>query len=167
MTRVYCTPVEQMSIKALKGEHRQIEVLQLQVSKVLRRGTNPLDPTQMLRPDHYKLGQGHLRFFYDKIAYALKRQIDIEFELRKRKITPKKPRFSVQDYSFPLQLLNDWDPPPEAIELSNKAVKLYEDAQEIKLEKKKSLLREKKKEMMKLTIEEINSDTGKLDYERR
>ena len=167
MTRIYCTPVDQMSIKALKGEYRQICVLQLHVSKVLRRGTNPLDSTQMLRPDHYKFGEGHLRFFYDKLSYALKRQIDIEFELRKRKIKPRKPSFSLQNYSFPIQLLNDWEPTPEAIELSNNAVKLYEDAQEIKMAAKKSLLREKKAEMMKLTIEEINGDTGKLDYERR
>jgi hypothetical protein len=145
MTRIYCTPVEEMTIAALRSEYRQIDVTFINVRKVLTRGIDPADPKILFRPKKYKFGIGHLRFFYDKLAYVVARQIDIKAELQKRKKQVRALDHGLDLFNLPRHLLNDWTPTPEAIKLSKKANDLYEK----KAQDRKSLLKVKKAEAIK------------------
>lgn len=57
-------------------------------------------------PEVFRLGGGHVKFFYDKGLYTLKRYLALRDESLKR-------GFNVQDFSeawneYPKELMNDW-----------------------------------------------------------
>lgn len=59
-------------------------------------------------PDKFTLGKGHVKFFYDKLAYLLNRYKNVHQECLKR-------GYNVQDYSsawdnIPSKLMNDYTP---------------------------------------------------------
>lgn len=59
-------------------------------------------------PNKFKLGTGHVKFFYDKGKYTLKRYHQLRNEAIKRNC-------NVQDFSnawnnYPKELMNDWIP---------------------------------------------------------
>jgi len=59
-------------------------------------------------PNDFRLGAGHVKFFYDKLYYLYTRYTAIRIECKDR-------GFSIQDYSdafhdLPDDLLNDWKP---------------------------------------------------------
>ncbi len=63
-------------------------------------------------PKHYKLGTGHVRFFYNKLAYLHKRYNELTDEAIKR-------GFNITDFSdtfndLPIKLYNDWIETDEA-----------------------------------------------------
>jgi len=63
-------------------------------------------------PTEFKLGTGHVKFFYDKGQYTLDRYLILREEALKR-------QFNVQDFSeawdsYPKELMNDWKETPEA-----------------------------------------------------
>ena len=76
MTRINIIPVEQISNKQLMAEyHESLRVF----SYVLKSKKNPEDI-----PSHYCLGKGHVKFFFNKIPYLLKRYKEINKELTNR-----------------------------------------------------------------------------------
>lgn len=57
-------------------------------------------------PSKFKLGSGHVKFFYDKQLYLLNRYLDLYEECKRR-------GYDVQDYSsawkkVPVELMNDY-----------------------------------------------------------
>ena len=90
--------VKSMTAIGLIAEHREIK----RIPNLVNRGRYSLDN----QPDTFKLGKGHVKFFYDKLLY-LKRRYDSLFdECRKR-------GFNVQNYSnawrgAPKHLMNDY-----------------------------------------------------------
>ena len=89
-----------LSNKHLLAEHREIKRIPNQVSK----GRYRLEGI----PDEFCLGTGHVKFFYDKLGYLLKRYQEIHQECKRR-------GFQVQDWSdawrgVPSTLMNDWIP---------------------------------------------------------
>ena len=58
-------------------------------------------------PKNYKLGQGHILFFKDKLKYLEKRFERIKIEMHKRDFVGKK-KINLEE--FDKKLINDWKP---------------------------------------------------------
>ena len=90
------------------AEYREI----FMVGSALQRSLNSSkwDPKKI--PKKFKLGTGHVMFFYDKGQYLYKRYQQIQKELTKRNFNLDKSRlFKVTQ--FPTEYYNDWEPTKE------------------------------------------------------
>ena len=101
MTRINVgiTPAE-LNGRHLIAEHREIK----RIPNLVNRGRYSLDN----QPKSFKLGTGHVKFFYDKLLYLKRRYDALYNECRKR-------GFNVQNYSnawkgSPKHLMNDYKP---------------------------------------------------------
>ena len=81
MTRINCVPVKELCNQHLMAEHREMPRLVGNLTASLNRA-KPFCLSEI--PSQYKLGAGHVKFFYDKFAYLHKRHIEITKELLRR-----------------------------------------------------------------------------------
>ena len=101
MTRINVgIPPAELGDKHLMAEHREIK----RIPNCVNRGRYSLDN----QPDTFKLGTGHVKFFYDKLLYLKRRYDSLYDECRKR-------GFNVQNYAnawigTPEHLMNDYTP---------------------------------------------------------
>lgn len=108
MTRINVgIPPEELTDQHLIAEHREIK----RIPNVIAKGKYSLDG----QPEKFKLGTGHVKFFYDKLSYLLKRYKSLYKECKKR-------GFNVQDYSaawdnVPKELMGEYTPTDEDREL--------------------------------------------------
>jgi deoxyribonuclease (pyrimidine dimer) len=93
MTRINCIPVEDLADQHLFIEYREIT----RVSK-LSRG--------LLDYGKYALGEGHVKFFYDKGLYLSNRCERLYDELIIRGYNPTKKLYK----PHPISLNDDWEP---------------------------------------------------------
>ncbi len=114
MTRINTgIPVKTLSREHLLAEHREIK----RIPNCIVKGRYSLKG----QPKRFKLGQGHVKFFYDKLGYLLKRYKQIYQECIKR-------GFNVQDYSSawdkaPKELIGDYIPTKKDIEIVKERIK--------------------------------------------
>lgn len=92
----------ELSNKHLIAEHREIK----RIPNTIRSGKADVSLSNI--PVKFTLGKGHVKFFYDKQKYLLRRYKAIHFECKKR-------GFDVTDYSeawdgIPEYLNNDYTP---------------------------------------------------------
>ena len=104
MTRINAgiEPIELVD-KHLLAELREIK----RIPNCIKSGRYSLDGI----PSKFKLGSGHVKFFYNKLKYLLNRYNVLRIEAIKR-------GFNVQDFSSawdgcPKELFNDWKPSDE------------------------------------------------------
>jgi deoxyribonuclease (pyrimidine dimer) len=101
MTRINCgVPVKELHNKHLLAEHREI----VRIPNAVKSGKAKLDHI----PSNFRLGAGHVKFFYDKLWYLQKRYIELYKECLRR-------GFLVQNYltafeDVPPDLFNDYAP---------------------------------------------------------
>jgi hypothetical protein len=89
MTRINVgIPPSNLSTKHLIAEHREIK----RIPNVVRSGRFSMDG----QPKEFKLGTGHVKFFYDKLGYLKRRYISLYEECINR-------GFKVTNY------INAWD----------------------------------------------------------
>lgn len=85
MTRINCgIPPAELTNKHLLAEHREIK----RIPNNMRKGKFSFIGQPLL----FKLGTGHVKFFYDKLGYLKKRYGELYAECKKR-------GFDVEDYS--------------------------------------------------------------------
>lgn len=108
MTRINCgIPVKELHNKHLIAEHREIK----RIPNCINSGRYSLIGI----PDKFKLGSGHVKFFYDKLLYLKKRYELLHEECIRR-------GFKVQFYgnawdNLPSNLMNDYTPTPTDVEI--------------------------------------------------
>ena len=90
----------ELSGKHLIAEHREIK----RIPNVVKSGRYNMDG----QPENFKLGNGHVKFFYDKLLYLKKRYQRIYNECQKR-------GYNVTDFSecwddVPEDMMGDWTP---------------------------------------------------------
>ena len=101
MTRINVgIPPSELTDKHLLAEHREIK----RIPNCVLKGKYNMDGI----PDRFKLGKGHVKFFYNKLFYLFKRYIKLYDECKNR-------GFNVQNYCkawdyAPKELLNDYEP---------------------------------------------------------
>ena len=109
MTRINVVPVSELCNKHVLAEYRELP----RVFTLARKCDDA--------PSEYTLGKGHVKFFYNKLAYLAKRQLELIAECKKR-------GFNITYTGLPEcnkpELFNDYDPTKEAIALNRARIAL-------------------------------------------
>lgn len=79
MTRINVVPVSELCNKHLFAEWREMPRLVANLQSSLNRKTKPFTLDEI--PKEYKLGSGHVKFFYDKFMFLHDRHRDLTNEL--------------------------------------------------------------------------------------
>lgn len=79
MTRINVVPVTELTDKHLLAEYRELPRIFGASKKWFERGGRVRD-----LPQHYRLGRGHVRFFYNKLLYCYSRQRRLYDECKRR-----------------------------------------------------------------------------------
>lgn len=101
MTRINCgIPPAELHDKHLLAEHREI----VRIPNTIKSGKAKVEDL----PETFRLGTGHVKFFYNKLKYLHCRYCDIYLECINR-------GFNVQDFSksfdeLPVHLYNNYRP---------------------------------------------------------
>lgn len=66
MTRINVVPVECLTDRHLLAEYRELPRIFTAVKELIENGKTPSDVDI---PDSYKLGKGHVKFFYNKLTW--------------------------------------------------------------------------------------------------
>lgn len=101
MTRINCgTPPSTLTNKHLIAEHREL----VRIPNCVKKGRFNLDNI----PDKFKLGTGHVKFFYNKLKYLHSRYVELYNECKSRgfKVTNFEDSFK----DLPIELYNDYEP---------------------------------------------------------
>jgi deoxyribonuclease (pyrimidine dimer) len=97
MTRINCIPAIHLSDKHLLAEYR--EMLRFRHAYPLK--------NKAAFPPTYRMGTGHVRFFYDKGWFLRKRHAQIRSEMKRRNMDAN---FSIDLSEWPPEAMNDWTP---------------------------------------------------------
>lgn len=114
MTRInVAIPPAELTNKHLIAEHREIK----RVPNCVSRGRYSLKN----QPKEFKLGIGHVKFFYDKLEYLRKRYEDLYKECKSR-------NFDVTYFgnawdNLPQELMNDYIPTKKDEEIARQRIK--------------------------------------------
>jgi deoxyribonuclease (pyrimidine dimer) len=116
MTRINCIDPALLCQQHLVAEYRELPRIFGSVRKAVERGERPDD---IRNPSDYRLGTGHVRFFYPRLGYLIKRQHRIVDEMLSRGITvnfPAPTRDKFED--IPDEWFGDWQPSLAAIAIN-------------------------------------------------
>ena len=117
MTRINIIPVEELTDQHLIAEYREI----FMVGSALQRSLNSKSWNPKKIPETFRLGSGHVMFFYDKGKYLYKRYIQIRQEMIHRGFNPDEDRV-FKKLQFPKEYYNDWVPSESDKEIIRKRI---------------------------------------------
>lgn len=120
MTRINVVPPQELSVKHLVAEYREITRLPGNLSTSLNRKGKKFELKEI--PPKYTLGKGHVKFFYDKMLFLEKRFKALVDEMLNRGYNPTHRDASIfvpEDKSF----YNDYSPTDEALEINRARIK--------------------------------------------
>jgi deoxyribonuclease (pyrimidine dimer) len=120
VTRINVVPVESLSRQHLVAEYREITRLPKNLKTSLSRKGKPFSMSEI--PPEYKLGTGHVKFFFDKMQFLELRFKNLVDEMLRRGYNP-----SYMDETIfrdcPAMYYNNYEPTAEAIELNVARIK--------------------------------------------
>lgn len=118
MTRINCVPVEELCREHLIAEYRELPRIFTAAAKAQEKGT------LKNLPNSYRLGCGHMKFFYDKLEYLAKRHKELIQEMEKRSYKPT--IFNVDEKwrsVISTHFWKDWIPEDKDIEINRQRLK--------------------------------------------
>lgn len=109
MTRINCVPVSELETKFLLAEYRELPRISALAWKAVK----------LEIPSTYRLGTGHVKFFYDKGGF-LKRRFETEIvpELINRGVNVQ----FTQYRPHPNGMNKDWTPDEESMSINRKRI---------------------------------------------
>ncbi|MDM7851798.1 pyrimidine dimer DNA glycosylase/endonuclease V [Pseudochrobactrum kiredjianiae] len=117
MTRINCIPPQELTGPHLVAEYRELPRIFTLARAAIERGEKPDDPRN---PRSYTLGKGHVRFFYPRLGFLVKRQQALIDEMLRREYQPSYRTTEHLIENIPALWCADWQPDEAAIAL-NKA----------------------------------------------
>jgi len=114
MTRINCVPVQELCNKHLFAEWRELP----RINKYIEKSLNSSNPINI--PPEYVLGTGHVKFFYTKLSYLLKRYNELTNELLERGYNIERKKLAITGVAH---WFNQWEPTEEAMELNRQRIK--------------------------------------------
>ena len=117
MTRINCIPPQELTGPHLVAEYRELPRIFTLARAAIERGEKPDDPRN---PRSYTLGKGHVRFFYPRLGFLVKRQKALIDEMLRREYQPSYRTTEHLIENIPALWCADWQPDEAAIAL-NKA----------------------------------------------
>lgn len=107
MTRINCVPVEELTGKHLVAEYRELPRVYNLAVAAYARGEDPYG-----YPATYRLGAGHVRFFYSRLGYVAQRHRQLIAEMKRRGYKPTYHTVLLPD--LPSVWCRKWKPTEEA-----------------------------------------------------
>ena len=122
MTRINCVPVQELTRQHLQAEYREIHRVFALVRGAVIRGERPKDC-----PDDYRMGPGHVRFFYPRLKWILRRQAELYQECRDRGIKVTYKPMSVRDAhtlypNIKDEWYGDWEPSEHELAINRRRI---------------------------------------------
>lgn len=119
MTRINCIPPSDLTAQHLIAEYRELPRIFSLVKAAIERGETPDDARN---PKQYVLGKGHVRFFYPRLGYLIKRQRQIIEEMISRGFQPQftNPELLIKD--IPQNWCAEWQPDELAVKLNKERI---------------------------------------------
>jgi len=118
MTRINCIPPEELTGRHLVAEYRELPRIFGLVEKAITRGENPNDPRN---PTTYRLGTGHVRFFYSRLQWLLQRQRSLIEEMMKRGYQPTHDATGLGE-GIPMEWWGDWSPDEHSMMINRERI---------------------------------------------
>lgn len=118
MTRINVVPPNELSGKHLAGEHHELPRVFSLVRRAQERGERPdknAIPT-------YRLGEGHVRFFYPRLMWVWHRYSILRYEMTKRGYQINPEPLPLRDGINP-EWFGVWRVTPEALEINRARLK--------------------------------------------
>ena len=118
MTRINLIPPEELYWKHLVAEYRELPRI---FGLVRRADAKCFFPKMMRVPPKFTFGEGHEKFFYDKLTFLVRRQELLINEMHRRGYNTS---FDTSSLSLNISLkwFNDWTPSNEDIALSRSRI---------------------------------------------
>jgi len=107
MTRINCVPPEELSRQHLLAEYRELPRVFALADKAYHKRE------KFVAPSAYTLGAGHVKFFYQRLAYCSRRFFQLKAEMLRRGYKP--------NYQHPplvevgTDWFQDWEPDEAAL----------------------------------------------------
>jgi deoxyribonuclease (pyrimidine dimer) len=115
VTRINCVPPRELSSKHLVAEYRELP----RVIGLVRHAQDRGEKTVKLM--EYRLGEGHVKFFYRRLGYVKKRYALLVAEMRRRDFKVSYPELNligVDDF-----WMGSWRPTKEAMAINRKRIR--------------------------------------------
>lgn len=119
MTRINCIPPQELTRAHLVAEYRELPRIFALVRAAIARGEQPDDRRN---PDSYRLGAGHVRFFYSRLGYLAQRQGALVAEMQRRGYAPNFTQTDQLLDGFPPEWCGDWQPDAQAMALNRERI---------------------------------------------
>jgi len=120
MTRINCVPPSELVDKHLVAEYRELPRIFGLVRKAQDKGLTPKD---IGANPSYVLGTGHVKFFYNKLQYLMKRQQMLIDEMRKRGFKPNFVNIDELMTGINQCWYGDWEPDEVAMNINRERIK--------------------------------------------
>lgn len=117
MTRINCVDPSELTDAHLAAEYRELPRIFGAVRKAIAKGQKPSDKRF---PNEYRLGAGHVLFFYPRLGYLVQRYKLIVAECRRRGRTVNFPELPTQE--IPPEWFGEWQPTADAIALNRQRI---------------------------------------------
>jgi deoxyribonuclease (pyrimidine dimer) len=114
MTRINCVPPEELTRQHLVAEYRELP----RVFGLAHRAC--LSGREIWAPALYSLGSGHVRFFYRRLGWCLRRFQALRAEMIRRGYAPK---FEAPpSVDLPADWWEDWEPDAAALAVNRERI---------------------------------------------
>lgn len=115
MTRINCVPPAELTTPHLVAEYRELPRIFGLVRAAIARGERPDDSRN---PRDYRLGPGHVRFFYPRLGFLARRQEALVAEMLRRGYSPSFTDPAGLLAGMPSEWCGDWTPSADAMALN-------------------------------------------------
>ena len=116
MTRINTINVKDLTDKHLLSEFRELPRLGSYIKRSLEKHNGDYKKVELEIPSEYKMGTGHVKFFYNKIGYAYRRYLELYVECKTRGF-----KVEFRDWLWwikervPKHWVKDWTPDDQAL----------------------------------------------------
>lgn len=117
MTRINCVPVKELTRQHLVAEYRELPRVFDLVRRRVEKGQHPCDVSI---PSSYRLGAGHVTFFFDKLQWLCERHSKLVNEMKKRGYEVNYPE--PPSHGIPSIWFGNWIPTTESITKSRQRI---------------------------------------------
>lgn len=113
MTRINVVPIEELNDAHLALEHYELVRVYRLVRLAIGRGETPDD---WRNPSTYRMGAGHVRFFYPRLGFVQRREIQLHVEMLYRGLSLIREEQELHD--IPAEWFGGYEPTEEAIAIN-------------------------------------------------
>ncbi|AIK68285.1 endonuclease V N-glycosylase UV repair enzyme [Rhizobium phage vB_RleM_P10VF] len=117
MTRINLIPPKQLHPKHLQGEYFELPRVFTAVQKAILKNRKPEEFAHLTG---YRMGTGHVQFFYPRLHFLEQRFKLLVHELFQRNVNIN--RFHLSDFHIPIEWFGSWSPTEAEIEINRQRI---------------------------------------------